>query len=622
MKNRISLSGMTNDMWHLGPVRRVLAVFVGACATVLLLAAGSPPLQAQARTAPEDERAFHRLVAGQMNTDDLLEAQNWTEMSDPVRPYVIRLTDGGGLSCGLATQEEMVSIREAIDRMPPRTPPSGKYALAPPAANISVNYTGFTQEAQDAFQRAVDIWSSRLIATVPIEIAASFGEIDSLGSASPAKFFKFKERSFFYPVGLINEIAERDVDPDEPDIEITMSDSEDWYYGLDGNPGENQLDFVSVVLHEIGHGLGIIDSFRSEEDGSARFGLEVADDDSGELYPYIFDVWILDRDLNWLTGIGDTPGDFSNPSEELFEALTGIKLFWIGGEASEANGGELNSILLWAPEEFNSRNSVAHLDYDAYPPGTPNELMNPFQPRGMAIHDPGPIVLAMLSDMGWTIREQTLQIPHFGVGGGLSSDVVVTNRSSTETASVAIDVWDPEGNALDGNLILGVGAARFDLLPLGSRTLTLSNDEGGVLTGSMTVSSTTPVSAVVRFDFQGTGITGVGTSPRLRAAIAPVRRSGNLSSGVAIRNPELAAQTIDLELKDEDGLVVPGGEASRTIEAGGRIAEFIEQFFPEADTADFKGEISIRARAGQIAVIVLELEVGRAFTTLPVSPID
>ena len=27
-------------------------------------------------------------------------------------------------------------------------------------------------------------------------------------------------------------------------------------------------------------------------------------------------------------------------------------------------------------------------------------------------------------------------------------------------------------------------------------------------------------------------------------------------------------------------------------------------------------------RAGQIAVIVLELEVGRAFTTLPVSPVD
>ena len=41
----------------------------------------------------------------------------------------------------------------------------------------------------------------------------------------------------------------------------------------------------------------------------------------------------------------------------------------------------------------------------------------------------------------------------------------------------------------------------------------------------------------------------------------------------------------------------------------------------EADTTHFKGEICIRARSGQIAVLILELEVGRAFTTLPVSPL-
>ena len=42
----------------------------------------------------------------------------------------------------------------------------------------------------------------------------------------------------------------------------------------------------------------------------------------------------------------------------------------------------------------------------------------------------------------------------------------------------------------------------------------------------------------------------------------------------------------------------------------GWIAEFIEQLFPEADTTHFKGEICIRARSGQIAVLILELEVG------------
>ena len=407
-------------------------------------------------------------------------------------------------------------------------------------------------------------------------------------------------------------MAGEDLDPDDPDILVTMSSSEDWYFGLDGRPGEDQFDFVSVVLHEIGHGLGFYDSFKIDESTEeTEYG--IGDDN----IPTLFDSHIFDTEINRLVD----KDEYTNPSTELTDAVTGITLFWGASKTLTANGGSY-PVLLWAPEEYDSGSSVAHLNEFAYPPGVPNALMTPSRSRGKASHEPGPLMLAMLDDMGWTIRDQTLQIPQFGVGGGLSSDVVVTNRSSTESAAVAIDVWSPEGNALDGNLILGVGADRFDIPPSGSRTLTLSHGGSGLLTGSITVSSDTPVSAVVRFDLIGTGITGVGTSPRLQAAIAPVRRSGNLSSGVAIRNPELAAQTIDLELKDEDGLVVPGGEASRTIEAGGRIAEFIEQFFPEADTADFKGEISIRARAGQIAVIVLELEVGRAFTTLPVSPID
>ena len=541
----------------------------------------------------------------------LLAAQNWTEMNDPVRPYVTRLTDGNGLSCGLATQEEMNDIRGMLDRRPPRTTPSGKYALAPPAANISVNYTGFTPEAQAAFQRAVDIWSSLLITTIPIEIEASFDSLDSdaLAVAAPSTFFC--STMICAPVGLVNQLVDEDRKPDDPDIETTFSSSDDWYFGLDGRPGEDQFDFVSVALHEIGHGLGFYDSFRIDESTEeAEYGL--GDDN----IPTIFDRAIFDTEINRLVD----EDEYTNPSTELTDAVTGITLFWLGRKTLTANGGSY-PVLLWAPEEYDSGSSVAHLGEYAYPPGVPNTLMTPNQSPGEASHEPGPLMLAMLGDLGWTIRDPALQIPQFAVGGGFSSDVVVTNRSPTESAAVAVDVWDPEGNALDGNLILGVGADRFDLSPSGSRTLTLSHDGGDLLTGSITVSSDTPVSAVVRFDFPGTGITGVGTSPRLQGAIAPVRRSGNLSSGVAIRNPELAAQTIDLELKDEDGLVVPGGEASRTIEAGGRIAEFIEQFFPEADTADFKGEISIRARAGQIAVIVLELEVGRAFTTLPVSPI-
>ena len=198
-------------------------------------------------------------------------------MSDPVRPYVARLTDGNGLSCGLATQEEMVSIREAIDRMPPRTTPSGKYALAPPAANISVNYNGFTPEAQAAFQRAIDIWSSLLITTIPIEIEANFTTFEeeaTLGAARPNFWRCVASLNVCLPLALINQVAGEDRDPDDPDILVTMSSSKDWYFGLDGQPGEDQHDFVSVVLHEIGHGLGFYDSFKIDESTEeAEYGI-------------------------------------------------------------------------------------------------------------------------------------------------------------------------------------------------------------------------------------------------------------------------------------------------------------------------------------------------------------
>ena len=303
----------------------------------------------------------------------ILTAQNWTEMSDPVRPYVTRLTDGNGLSCGLATQEEMVSIREAIDRMSPKTPPSGKYALAPPAANISVNYTGFTPEAQAAFQRVVDIWSSLLITTVPIEIEASF-DLDSDVLASAAPFTFFCSTRICRPVGLFNQLVDEDRKPDDPDIEITMSDFEDWHYGLDENPGEDQRDFVSVVLHEIGHGLGFYDSFRIDEStGEAAYGL--GDDN----IPTLFDFLIFDTEINQLVD----EDEYTNPSTELTDAVTGITLFWAGLKTLTANGGSY-PVLLWAPEEYDSGSSVAHLDEYAYPPGTPNALMTPSSSRGEA----------------------------------------------------------------------------------------------------------------------------------------------------------------------------------------------------------------------------------------------
>ena len=86
-----------------GPVLCLVAIFVVACAAVLLLAAGSPLLQAQdLRTAPEDQAAFDDLAIGQrMALEDNLFSSFY--YVDFVAAGRFRETDSPGIFTGSYT---------------------------------------------------------------------------------------------------------------------------------------------------------------------------------------------------------------------------------------------------------------------------------------------------------------------------------------------------------------------------------------------------------------------------------------------------------------------------------------------------------------------------------------
>ena len=86
---------------------------------------------------------------------------------------------------------------------------------------------------------------------------------------------------------------------------------------------------------------------------------------------------ILISSIQRLT-VWSTKMKYTNPSTELTDAVTGITLFWLGSKTLTANGG-FYPVLLWAPEEYDSGSSVAHLGEYSYPPGTLNTLMTPKQ---------------------------------------------------------------------------------------------------------------------------------------------------------------------------------------------------------------------------------------------------
>ena len=254
---------------------------------------------------------------------------------------------------------------------------------------ITVNYTGFTPQAQAAFQHAVNIWAGQLTSPVTIVVDAEFAPLGSgvLGSAGP---WIVRDRTglppgTWYPVALANKIAGVDLLPGSSDIDAQFSRTFTWYYGTDGNAPSGTYDFVSVVLHELGHGLGFV-GLANVSGGSGSVG-------SGG-FPIIYDRFTEN-------GVGQALLTFPNPSPELGSQLTGNNLYFDGPRTRQANGG--NPARLYAPTTWRGGSSYSHLDEATYPAGNPNSLMTPQIASREAIHDPGPITRAIFEDTGWAV---------------------------------------------------------------------------------------------------------------------------------------------------------------------------------------------------------------------------
>jgi hypothetical protein len=141
-----------------------------------------------------------------------------------------------------------------------------------PATPVGGN-TGTTvgQQRLNAFQYALNLWGKAIDSAVPIVVEASFEPLECANGFAPlgqaaATGVEYDapglEANVLYPEALADRLAGYDLNPDEADIKAQFNSSIsecllglDWYYGLDGQAGDN-FDLASVVLHEIGHGLG------------------------------------------------------------------------------------------------------------------------------------------------------------------------------------------------------------------------------------------------------------------------------------------------------------------------------------------------------------------------------
>ncbi len=350
-------------------------------------------------------------------------------------------------------------IRLHDDRyIPHHVPPPVQVGSGIRTATFAVNWnpagcpgtvSPWPQDAIDAFNYAVGIWSSLLNSSEVIVVDACWqSDLPSnyLGQAGPTTirrdFPSAPTASTWYAAALANTLENGDLndadgwdsdgDGNDVDSEVggEFNSTFDWYYGTDGNTPGDKVDFVTLVLHELGHGLGFSGSAAVDTGDNACGTGTPGDGCVGWVgYPFAYDRFTED-------GNGTALLNYTSPSGALRNALTGQVgggVYFSGTTANAANGN--SPVELYSPNPWVPGSSYSHLGVSFN--GTPNSLMTYSQGNGVSEHNPGPVTLGMLGDMGWAAANTAPNISN------LPDRIVDVNGTADNT----IDLWAYAGDA-------------------------------------------------------------------------------------------------------------------------------------------------------------------------------
>ena len=215
------------------------------------------------------------------------------------------------------------------------TDPAGQGFNDPtPATPVGGNMgTTVGDQRLNVFKEAARIWGGLLPSNVDVRINSSFQALSCdattavLGSAgATSSFANFPHapvaNTWSYPKALADKLAGTEINSGSSAIAAQFNSElgktgcltgVSFYLGLDSNPGNN-INLLSVVLHEFGHGLG----FASFANSSGTF--------SGGR-PGIFDRFLLD------TTTGKT-WDQMVDTDRVFSAINTGNLRWNGSNAA------------------------------------------------------------------------------------------------------------------------------------------------------------------------------------------------------------------------------------------------------------------------------------------------
>lgn len=263
--------------------------------------------------------------------------------------------------------------------------------------------TTLGQARLNAFRHAAFIWGTRLTSSVEIKINAQMNPLAGnatsavLGQAGSstihANFLNAPFPNTLYPQALANSLAGADLDPGNADINATFNSDIDgavilgatsWYYGVDGVNGSN-IDFVSVVLHELGHGLGF-QTFANVSTGAKFNNLD--------------DTFLRNLECHGASPSGYGAG---TNAQRVACNISDPNLHWIGPNTQNAANGLLTGgfpgghVQMNAPSPVQPGSSVSHFSIAAFP----NQLM---EPSYTGANHSVALALPLMQDIGWNLQ--------------------------------------------------------------------------------------------------------------------------------------------------------------------------------------------------------------------------
>ena len=298
-------------------------------------------------------------------------------------------------------------------------------------------------------KEVADIWASLLFSPVKIRIEVEFDDdlgTGTLGSTGAENYYLVNENGHLPGLYCATALAEKlygtNINGDLPDMYVAMNPAVNWYFGTDGEAGA-RYDFMTVLLHEIAHGLGFIGFFQVEN------GLG-----DGYSPSAVFDYFLENAKEE---KIADTL-IFPLGSLELGFQLQKSPIYFKSPLALQGLG-EIPK--LFVPNTWDNGSSVYHLD-EVYNDknGGRDALMTFSTRRGEAIHDPGPITTLMFYEMGWlhtrikhdSLKDRENLVDPFTVTAVMDGDTTLSDSSQYLFYSFdGGQVFDSLPMALTGN---------------------------------------------------------------------------------------------------------------------------------------------------------------------------